>query len=362
MSDVVGEAGSASRSCNSKSMALGTAFWELFESIPAGAVLVDELGNILAVNAELSRQFDYPPNDLVGTAIERLVPADRRVQHVPLRSDFLWSARVRTMGSGQVIHGQKRDGSTFRIEVGLRPFQRGPRRLVLAIVSDLSERERTVALEAKQQHLNQELAHQEAVAREMAHRIKNLLATVAALASLSARGAKTPKEMEESLRGRIFALSAVVDLAFRGPELGSTRGLLSIEEILRAILAPFSWPNLNGERISLSGPRFPVKQRSSEVLALVFHELATNAIKYGSLRHPEGRLRVDWLEDGDQLELSWREEATDFVAAGSASKGFGSSLISRMIETELGGQVDRQIAAGGWIIGLSVPVASLVSQ
>jgi len=145
------------------------------------------------------------------------------------------------------------------------------------------------------------LARQEIVAQEMGHRVKNLMATVAALVSLSARGALTPKEMEESLRGRILALSSVIDLAFNASKSLGARGVLSIEDILRSVLAPFTWTNVERARIPLQSPKNALGQRPSEVLALMFHELATNAVKYAALKHPDGRLVISWDEANERL-------------------------------------------------------------
>lgn len=226
-------------------------------------------------------------------------------------------------------------------------------------MSDRSAQVRAQAAEAHETALALELAHQEVVAREMGHRVKNLMATVAALISLSARGARSPKEMEASLRGRILALSSVIDLAFKAPQGGSGAGALSIQDILRAVLAPFMRTEAETDRVSLSGPQLVVGQRPSEVLALVFHELTTNALKYGALRHLDGRIFVDWQQADGRLELCWRETSSQFQASEPAPKGFGTTLVSRLVEGEFGGRIDRDVTASGWTTRLSIPLPSL---
>lgn len=328
---------------------------DVLDAIPAGAIVVDAGGVMLAANAEIGRQFGYEPNDLLGRSVEILVPTGLRDAHAVMRSKALGSDEMRVMGPGRSLRGLRKDSSVFPIEVGLRTIRAGDAQLVLAVVSDRSEQMRTQALEAHEKTIGLELAHQEVVAREMGHRLKNLMATVAALISLSARGAQSPKEMEESLRGRILALSSVIDLAFGAPHTASTRGVLSIEDILRAVLAPFRWTDAENARVSLVGPQLVVGERPSEVLALVFHELTTNALKYGALRHIAGRIFVDWrLADG-RLELCWREDVPQFEAAVATPKGFGTTLMSRLIETEFGGRIDREVTARGWTTRISFP-------
>ena len=334
-------------------------FHDFLDAIPAGAVVVDGQGAMTAMNVELGRQFGYEMGELLGHRVEILVPAGLRDGHVALRSKVSDADQMRQMGPGRSLLGQRKDGSVFPIEVGLRSILSGGSQFVLAVVSDRSDHARALESEAHQTVLGQEVAHQQMVAREMGHRVKNLMATVAALISLSARGAQSAGEMEQSLHGRILALSSVIDLAFKAPHSASTRGALSVEDILRAVLAPFMCTDFDRDRVSLSGPQLVVGQRSSEVLALVFHELMTNALKYGALRQLDGRLSVSWGQVDDHLDLRWQEVAPQFRAGESAPTGFGTKLMSRLIEAELGGRIDRELAAPGWTTCVSIPVSSL---
>lgn len=338
---------------------LTLSFQDFLDTIPAGAVVVDGRGVMTAMNVELGRQFGYDMAELLGQRVEILVPVGLRDSHIVLRSKVSDVDQMRQMGPGRSLLGQRKDGSVFPLEVGLRSIRTGGSQFVLAVVSDRSDHARVLESDARQTALGQEVAHQEMVAREMGHRVKNLMATVAALISLSARGAQSAGEMERSLHGRILALSSVIDLAFKAAHTTSTRGALTVEDILRAILAPFMSTDFDRDRVSLSGPEIVVGQRSSEVLALVFHELMTNALKYGALRHLDGRLSVGWREVDDHLELRWQEVAPQLRPGESAPTGFGTKLMSRLIAAELGGRIDRELAAPGWTTCLSIPVSSL---
>jgi PAS domain S-box-containing protein len=332
---------------------------DLLDLIPAGAVVVSGGGVVLAVNAELEQQFGYPPGDLVGTSVEMLVPSGLRDGHAAYRSKASESDQMRAMGPGQPLGGQRKDGSVFPIEVGLRAIRTGGSPLILAVVSDRTAQIRAQESIAHEQALGEELAHQEVVAREMAHRVKNLLATITALISLSARNANSALEMGESLRGRIVALSSVIDMAFKAPQAKSAHGPLSIEDILHAVLTPYNWTESENDRFVLTGKPHIVGQRPSEVLALVFHELTTNALKYGALRYADGRIVVDWHQADGRLVLFWRESSPQFLAPVSTTKGFGTMLMSRLVEGEFGGRIDREITADGWVTRLSIPLSAL---
>jgi two-component sensor histidine kinase len=262
------------------------------------------------------------------------------------------------MGAGRQLNGQRKDGSIFPIEVGLYPLGTGSERFVLAVVSDRSDRLRAQTLATEHEALGRELGHQEVVAQEMGHRVKNLLATVVALISLSAREAISPKQMEESLRGRIQALSVVLDQA-SGPAGSAAGGPLSITAILRAVLAPFTWTEGENSRVSLHGPAVVLGQKPAEAMALVFHELMTNALKYGALHDQDGTIDVSWHQADGRLHLCWREEARAFAPVGITHRGFGSTLMTRLIEVEFGGQIVREKTPKGWTTRLDIPCPSL---
>ena len=231
---------------------LSLSFQEFLDLVPAGAVVVNAQGIMVAMNAELVRQFDYVHDDLIGRPVELLVPDALRERHAEERSVSLMPGRIRIMGAGRSLHGRRRDGTSFPVAVGLQAVQAMGETLVLAVVSDRTDHVRAMTSEAHEKALGLELAHQEIVAREMGHRVKNLMATVAALISMSARSAQTPKDMEESLRGRIVALSSVIDLAAGLP--AARHAGLPIKDILRAVLYPFMWTETESGRVSLEGP------------------------------------------------------------------------------------------------------------
>jgi two-component sensor histidine kinase len=170
---------------------------------------------------------------------------------------------------------------------------------------------------------------------ELNHRVKNTLATVQSLASQTARAAHTPAAFRERFEGRLIALSKAHDqLTMHHWESVDLRALLS------GSLAPYAGPN--PERVLLRGEDVVLRPRAVLTLAMAFHELATNAAKYGALSVPAGRIEIQWqpVRAADQrrsfLRIDWIEQGGPPVTD-SRQRGFGSRLIEGSIAAELSG-------------------------
>lgn len=164
---------------------------------------------------------------------------------------------------------------------------------------------------------------------ELNHRVKNILAVIKALVGHPVREGRDISEYVSALKGRIQALSFAHDQVVRGSEGGSLKDLLEAE------LNPYA-----GElrTISLAGPELWLDSRAFSVMALVLHEMSTNAAKYGSLSEGGGRLEVRWhREESGDFELTWKESDGPLVKPPQRS-GFGTVLIERSIPYELGGE------------------------
>lgn len=189
---------------------------------------------------------------------------------------------------------------------------------------------------------------------ELNHRVKNTLATVQSIAIQTARSNTDPASFAETFQSRIMALSHTHNLLTQSHWEGAD---------LRAILE-HETEAYGPTRISLNGP--PVSLEPAVVLSLgmIFHELATNAAKYGALHSPDGRVLIDWgLADqrDRKLKLSWREIGGPKVMA-PERRGFGSRLIERNIRHDLAGEIDLVYAADGLIAELTVPLDRTAAQ
>ncbi len=133
---------------------LATSRFPLLEYAPDAIVLVDDRGVIRLVNAQTERLFGYYREELVGQPVEILVPHDTRASHVADRADYASDPRVRPMGVGLDLHGLRKDGTSFPVEISLSPVETRDGTYVAAAIRDVTERK---AFEVRLRELNAEL-------------------------------------------------------------------------------------------------------------------------------------------------------------------------------------------------------------
>jgi two-component sensor histidine kinase len=175
------------------------------------------------------------------------------------------------------------------------------------------------------------------ILEEMNHRVKNTLATVQSLATMTGKSAQSVGEFRTALSGRIQAMAKTQDLLIHGRQEA-----VPVLEILEAELAPY---RDGSEQISLHCAPVVVSAKASANLGLLVHELATNAAKHGALSSEGGRLVIACEPEGAGAVLEWREVSERSVTA-APSTGFGMVLIKRLARA-LGGEVKIDLAAGG---------------
>jgi two-component sensor histidine kinase len=218
---------------------------------------------------------------------------------------------------------------------------------VLCIVSETTER--VVAQE-----------RQSLLLRETNHRLKNLFAMIDAMISLSVRSARTPQEFAQSLRGRLTALLRAKELVrpgIMGTEHASER--TTVDALVRTVLQPYD-DDIACERISASGPAVVVGATAVTSLALVLHESATNAVKYGALSEPNGAIRITWETEGDDFRLEWKETGGPVIVVPPKADGFGSILTERSVTNQLGGKIEYDWRPHGLKLALRIPLDRLM--
>ncbi|MGO4387962.1 HWE histidine kinase domain-containing protein [Microvirga sp. 2YAF29] len=194
--------------------------------------------------------------------------------------------------------------------------------------------------------------------QELNHRVKNVFAMTSGMVALTAKNAETPREMAKALRGRIEALARAHELirpAITGSELGDKT--TSVHEIVQAVLAPHIDHGARPQ-IVLEGLPQQIGPKAATALTLVLHELATNAVKYGSLSVPEGHLRVSWTCNGN-LALIWQEENGPLIAHAPELEGFGSLLSRKSVTGQLGGTIAHDWRREGLLVRIDLPLEQL---
>jgi PAS domain S-box-containing protein len=190
----------------------------------------------------------------------------------------------------------------------------------------------------------------DAVLREFDHRMKNLLAKVMAICELTAREERELGMYVEKLRQRLGALGRTQSVLLEANQEAS------LADLLRAELSPFG---VAGEAARISGLQVLLSGSAAQTLGMAFHELATNAAKYGALSREGAAISVVWdsLVDDGMLTLDWEESG--FAAAQPASRGFGTTIIERLVPMETGGKVERWFDSDGHRVRFTLPLTSL---
>ncbi len=193
--------------------------------------------------------------------------------------------------------------------------------------------------------------HRDLLTRELSHRVKNTLATVQAIVGRSLRENGVDDALVAKISDRLQAIAGAHDVLTHH---GWTSA--DIGQIVTAALAPF---NSEGERIFYGGAKVRLSARAATSLALALHELATNAVKFGSLSQDSGKVAVRWEIDGPDLRLIWTETGGPEVSD-PERRGFGSLLIDTMLASSTYGSTDIDYRPGGLVFTYTAPLATLV--
>ena len=187
------------------------------------------------------------------------------------------------------------------------------------------------------------------VSRELSHRINNIFAVIGGLVALHARSDPAVRPMADELQGALAALSRANDLVRYEGALPA--GGMGLRDLLAQLVAPYRI----GGRLQIEGVNPLIDPAAVTPLALIFHELATNAAKHGALAHAQGRVGVTAGEADGAVTIVWRERGGPAVAGPPARAGFGTQLIMATVERQLGGTIARDWREDGLTVTLTLP-------
>jgi two-component sensor histidine kinase len=192
----------------------------------------------------------------------------------------------------------------------------------------------------------------------MDHRIKNLFAVAGGMVAMSARAAKTPQELSSALRERLMALAKAHALTLAVPSNGGGVGRkeqsTTLHALIETILSPYHGrTDADSARVTISGSDIPIAGSSVTSFALLLHEFASNAAKYGALSTDRGCIDIACGEDGGRFALTWTERGGPRVEHRGDGEGFGTLLARATIERQLSGEISRDWKPDGLTIRLS---------
>jgi PAS domain S-box-containing protein len=186
--------------------------------------------------------------------------------------------------------------------------------------------------------------HQRRLVAELDHRVKNALARVAVVATSTRQGSSSMDEFIKALDRRVRSMADAHELLSQSRWQGA-----SVTDLIRRQLVPYT----SNSNTTIAGPNIALTPEATQALAMVFQELVTNALKYGALSNPNGRLSVNWRLNG--AALLGRETGGPLTVT-PAQSGYGTSLIRELIPHELGGTVDLAFAPAGVSCTIQIPV------
>jgi PAS domain S-box-containing protein len=322
-------------------------FAALVQSSDDAIVSKDLDGVITSWNRGAERLFGYTAEETIGKPITMLIPADQLDEEPAILARIRRGERVDHYETVR----RRKDGSLIDISLTVSPVRTPDGTIVGAskIARDISERRRA----QEQQNL---------LLREMSHRVKNLFSVTGSLVALSARSARTPQDMAAAVRARLAALTRAQELTRpgligAGDEIVQNR---TLHALIGTIVAPYVDGRPKGhEGMTLTGPDVPVGANAVTNVALVLHELATNAAKYGALSSPEGVVHIDCSLENDELLLTWKERGGPPLEGPPDAEGFGSMLARRIVLDHFGGRISNDWERDGLVVHLSMPLERL---
>ena len=199
----------------------------------------------------------------------------------------------------------------------------------------------------------------ELLSQELSHRIKNIFAVVSALIALSARQFPEAKPFAAAVRERIGALARAHEFVRPHSEVSRpTVGAMTLHAFLEALFRPYVADD-GSARVVVTGDDARFDDQAATSVALLFHELATNAAKYGALSTSNGVVTLVTAKTDDRFVLTWTERGGPIVASPPERQGFGSSLATVSVQGQLGGKLERIWDAEGLTVVADLPATAL---
>jgi PAS domain S-box-containing protein len=315
------------------------------------AIVAKNLDSIITSwNQGAERLFGYTAEEAIGKPVTMLIPTERHDEEPTILARIRRGERVEHYETLR----QRKDGSIVEISLTISPVRNPEGKIIGAskIARDITER-------------RQAEERQRLLLREMDHRVKNLFALSSGMVALSARSAKTPQQLSLAVQDRLAALAKAHALTLQKPSEDGhrTEQSITLHALLGTILLPYGGRTDDDRaRVVISGPDIPIAGSAITSFALLLHEFATNAAKYGALSTPPGTIDIVCAEDDGQFALTWTERGGPRVENQIDGDGFGTLLARATVKGQLGGEISRDWKPDGLTIRLSVARDRIIAK
>lgn len=364
--------------CEDQQVSVDASFREFSEASPDAIVIIDRTGHILFANSRVEPLLGYPPQELVGKPHAVMMPALYRDTHAAHIVRFMSNPTPRMMGAGLELVASRKDGSEFKTEISLSPYQTPDGLVVIAAMRDRealhpskSELESEIdtlkdtlgqarhdsarlleqaGIEASEHETTQRL--QRLLIEELHHRMKNMLATVIGITSQTLRTVETLEQGRLAISSRLVAMGRAQDLLLRASDTGA-----ELADVIRAAIEPFNCPE--GGRFVVQNTQIEIGPGAILPLTMSLNELCTNAVKYGALSNATGRVNITSIADetNQLFSLAWTEAGGPMVQEPTRTS-FGTLLLGALA-TQLHGEVRVRYEPEGIVYQLDIPLALL---
>lgn len=351
-----------------------TGYRDFSEANPDAVVVVDENGRINFANRRVEAMLGYAPDELLGQTPNVLVPDRFRHSHPGHMAQFMSDPTPRMMGVGLDLAARRKNGSEFRAEISLSPYSSAEGLVVIVAIREVTN---TSGLQSENSDLRDLLqdarrdaarllqeagidaTEQESAKRlqrllleEVHHRMKNMLATVMAITSQSLRSAESLEDGRHAIESRLSAMGRAQDLMLRANEDGA-----SLTDLVVAAVEPFEADE--HRRFGLQTASVDIGPAAVLPLTMTLNELCTNAVKYGALSTPTGRIEIESsIDDSSQrFTLKWMESGGPQVVE-PTRRGFCTRLLGALAG-QLHGEAVVRYDPAGLIYRLDSPLAVL---
>lgn len=290
----------------------------IVQSCDDAIISYDLKGTITSWNPGAERLLGYKAEEILGTSIAALIPMEKQDE----AAEAFWRLRQGLRVEPYESLRRRKDGSLAELSLTVSPIKDGNGNIVgiSKIARDFTD-------------LKQTRSKLTLLLSEMRHRTRNFGAIIEALGrSALPKDEPATQAFFSDLMGRVRALLTAGEMV-----LASSHRHANLEEIAKVALAPFVEENTS--RIRIEGPSFQVSEQTAGGLALAFHELATNALKYGALQDPHGSVDLTWIIMGTTIRIVWKEHLAHTLEKPSR-RGFGSRLIKAAVANERESQTE----------------------
>jgi PAS domain S-box-containing protein len=320
----------------SGSSALHAGLQSVLDTALDAVVVMDADGRILGWNEHATSCFGWDMAEALGRKLSDLViPPEHRPAHERGLKRYLETGVAVVLDRHIEINGLRRDGRQVPVELSITESRQFGGRLFIGFIRDISER-------------HAEAERRQRLLREFNHRVKNMLSVVLALAHQTARHSDDMESFQQAFSGRLETLAHSHDLL-----VASEWEEVELAALARQVLGA----DCSTGRAGLSGEPVLLSAKRVIGLALILHELYTNAVKYGALATRAGRVDLDWRVEGGEVIVCWRETGGDGVKKPSA-QGFGQQMIGLTARADLQGSVEFEWSKTGLVATIRIPLTA----